>query len=100
QHIADQRQLRFGMMEDNVAGCVAGAVANVEGQLANRHGLAIFQPTVGLEGLPRDAITLAVVLEPGNPEYVVAVRPFDRHAQFGSKNPSRAAMVDMAVGEE
>src|SRR5215207_6869255 len=64
QHVADDRKVRFRMMEDDMAGRVAGAVAHVEGQIANRHRVAVIQPTVRLERLAFDAPTLSVVVEP------------------------------------
>ena len=51
-----------------MAGRVAGAMADVEGQLADRHRVAVDQPAVGLERLAGDAVARAVLLEPGDPE--------------------------------
>ena len=49
QHVADQRQLRFRVMEDDVPGRVAGAVADVEHELADRRLVAVGQPARRLE---------------------------------------------------
>ena len=49
QDVADDRELRGGMVEDDMAGRVAGAMIDVEGQLADRHLIAIDQPAVGFE---------------------------------------------------
>ena len=89
-----------GVVEDDVARGVAGAVADVEGQLADGRGVAVDQPAVGLERLADDAVARAILGEAVDPEAVVLVRALDRHAELGGEDPGRAAMVDMAVGEE
>ena len=100
QHVADDCQLRFWVVEDDVAGRVSGAMADAEGQLADRHRVAVDQPAVGLERFAGNAIGAAVVFEPGDPETVVFMRPLDRHPEFFRKDAGRAAMVDVAVGEQ
>src|SRR5207342_155793 len=80
QYVADQRQFRFGMMEDNVSGSVARAMPDVEDQLSDGHRVAILQPPVGLERLTLHAVAHAVVLKPRNPETVFLLGPLDRHA--------------------
>ena len=88
------------MVEDDMARRVAGAVADVEGQLADRHRVAVDQVAVRLERLAVDSVALAILLQPGDPEQVVFVRPFDRHAQLLGEDAGLAAMVDMAVGQQ
>src|SRR6185369_11394942 len=56
QDIADQRELRLRMMEDDVAGRVAGTMADVEGQLADHHLIAIGEPARRLERLADDPV--------------------------------------------
>ena len=46
QNVADQRQLRRRMMEDDMARRVAGAVADGEFQLADGHRVAVGQPAI------------------------------------------------------
>ena len=82
QHIANQRELRFGMVEDNVPGGVPGAVAHAECQFSDRHRIAIDQPAVGHEWLPGDAVAGAILRQPVDPEQIVLVRPFDRQAKL------------------
>jgi hypothetical protein len=100
QDVADDRELRFGMVEDDMAGRVAGAMATSKRQLADRHLVAVDQPAVGFERLAGDAVARAVLGEPGDPEAVVLVRALDLHAQLVGEDPGRSAMVDMAVGEQ
>ena len=88
------------MMEDDVAGRVAGAVADVEGQLADRRRVAVLQPAVGLEWLALDPPALSVVLEPRDPEAVGLVRAFDRDAELLREDSRRPAMVDVTVGQQ
>ena len=88
------------MVEDDVAGRVAGAVADLEGQLADGHRVAVDQPAVGLERLAGDAVARAVLVEPGDPEAVVLVRALDRHAELRGEHAGLAAMVDVAVGQQ
>ena len=42
----------------------------------------------------------AVLCQPRDPEAVLFVRPFDRHAELFGENAGAAAMVDMAVGQQ
>ncbi len=56
------------MMEDNMAGRVAGAMADLEAELADRHRVAIDQIAVRLKRLAVDPVTLAIILQPGDPE--------------------------------
>ena len=77
------------MVEDDVAGRVAWAVADVERQLADRHRVAVTEPAVGLERLAVDAVFAAVILEPRDPEAVVFVRPLDRHAELLGEDACR-----------
>ena len=66
QHVTDQRQLRFGVMEDDVARRVARAVANVEHKLSDRDRIAINQVAIRLERLAVNTVSLSVVLKPGH----------------------------------
>ena len=83
-----------------MAGRVAGAMADVEGEVADGHRVAIDQPAIGLERLAGDAVFGAVLGQPVDPEQIVLVRALDRHAQLGGEDAGRSAMVDMAVGEQ
>ena len=92
--------LRRRMVEDDMAGRVAGAMIDVEGQLADRRRVAVDQPAVAFERLAGDPVGAAVILEPRDPEAVVLVRPLDLHAELVGEDLGRSAMVDMAVGQQ
>ncbi len=79
---------------------VTGAVIDIEGEVADRHPIAVHQPAVGLEDLAVDAIAAPVVLEATNPEAIVLVRAFQWDTQFLRQRPRLSAMVDMAVRHE
>src|SRR3954470_13521198 len=49
QHVAHQRALRFRVVEDDVGGGVAGAMADVEGELADWDLVAVGEPARWLE---------------------------------------------------
>src|SRR4051794_23620574 len=63
QHVADQRELRLRMMEYDVAGRVAGAVTDVEGQIADGDLVAVHEPAVRLERSASDSVLRAVDAE-------------------------------------
>src|SRR5947208_11697788 len=88
------------MMEDDVARRVPGAVADVEREVADRHLIAVREPLRRLERAPGDAVFGTFDAQLLDPESVLFVRPFDRHAELLGENASTAAMVDMAVGEQ
>src|SRR5688500_8482683 len=100
EDVADDRQPGFRVMEDDMAGRVAGAVADVEGEVADGHLVAVDKIAVGFERPALDAIFPPVLLQPVDPEEIVLVRAFDRHAELLGKYTGLAAMVDMAVGEQ
>jgi len=64
QHVADDRELGGRVVEDDMAWRVTRAVAHVEGEVADRHLVAIDQPAVAFEDLAPDAIGAAVVFQP------------------------------------
>src|SRR4029453_12241824 len=100
QYVADDRELRFGMVEHDMARRVARAMADVEGQVADRDSVAVDQIAVGLKWLAFYAVAMAVILQPGDPKQILLMRPFDRHSQFLRQNPGLPAMVDVAVGQQ
>ena len=55
QHVADQRDARFRLVEDDVPGGVARAVPDVEGDIANGCLVAIGEPARRLERPARNA---------------------------------------------
>ena len=79
---------------------VAGAMADVENQLADRRLVAVDQPAVGRERPAGDAVSSAVFLEAGNPVNVGFVRPFDRHLELCGEDTRRSAMINVAVGQQ
>ena len=98
EQVANQRQFRFRLVEDDVPGRVAGAVAHVESQVADRHLIAVGKPSRWLEWLAGNAVLGAVLSEAVDPVNVGLMRTFDRHPEILGKNARAAAMVDVAVG--
>src|SRR3546814_1338672 len=88
------------MVEHDMAGRVAGAVDHIQHQFAHRHTVAVLKPAVRLERPSGDSVTAPVIGQPRDPEAVRLMRAFDRHAQFFGKDSGRAAMIDMAMGDE
>src|SRR3954451_5826041 len=85
------------MVEDDMARRVAGAVAHVEGEVADAHMVAIVEPARRLERPAGNAVLHPILLQSVDPEVVFLVRPFDRHAELLGENSRTAAMIDMAV---
>src|SRR5689334_2479011 len=88
------------MVEDDVAGRVTRAVADVEGEVADGRRVLVFQPAVGREWLAGDAVLAAVLLQRRDPEHVLFVRALDRNAELFGEDAGRAAMVDMAMSQK
>src|SRR5689334_21500985 len=61
EDVADQRQLRLSVMEYDVPWRVAGAVANVESELAYGDLVAVLEPTRRLKRAAVDAVLRAVL---------------------------------------
>src|SRR3546814_4082073 len=70
QHVADDGELAGGVVEDDMARRVAGAMIDVEREVADRHLVAVLQPAVGFEAFAVDAISRAVLAQPVDPEAV------------------------------
>jgi hypothetical protein len=100
QDIADHRDVRRRVVENDMARGVAGAMINVQCEIADRDLLTIGQPAVRLEYLAVDAVAATIILKAADPEAVGLVRPFNRHAEFFGQRPRFAAMVDMTVGDQ
>src|SRR3546814_14621122 len=79
---------------------VAGAMIDVEREVADRHLVAVLQPAVGFEAFAVDAISRAVLAQPVDPEAVGFMGSFARHAQVAGASARLAAMVAMAGGNE
>src|SRR5690606_3925738 len=89
-----------GMMKDDMAGRVAGAVADAEAELADRHFVLVLEPAVGLERDSANAPAAAVVVEPRDPEAVGFVRAFDGNAELLCELARLSSMIDVAVREQ
>src|SRR3546814_20922266 len=72
---------------------------DIEGQVADRHRIAVVQPAVGFERLAAHPEAGTVLAQPLDPETVVLVRTLDRHAKLLREHARLPAMVHMAVGE-
>ncbi len=79
---------------------VAGAVDDVQCQLADGHRVAVDQPAIGLERRAGQAPARAIGLQPVDPEAIVLMRALDRQAKLLRKHAGLAAMVDMTVRHE
>src|SRR5256885_11299401 len=88
------------MMEDDMPGRVAGAVAHVEGELADPDLIAVVEPARRLEWAAVDPVLGTFDSQLLDPESILLVRALDRHAQLFGENAGAAAMVDMAVGQQ
>src|SRR5439155_25179321 len=82
QDVADQRELRGGVVEDHVARRMAGTMSDVEGQFADGRLIAIIEPAGGLEGASGDPVLCAVAFKPLDPETVILMRSFDLDAEL------------------
>src|SRR3546814_8807761 len=77
---------------------MAGAVANLQRQVADGHGIALVEPARRLEDTRlREGITLRLCRQRFDQEQVVAVRSLDRHAQRLGEFARTGGMVDMGV---
>ena len=102
QHVADERDAaRAALREHDVAGRVAGAVVHVERELADADRVALLEPAVRREGTraghPEHRRLARELLDP---ERVLALRSFDRHAGALRQLRHAAAVVDVAVRDE
>ena len=53
EHVADLGQLRFGLMEDDVSGCVSGAMDDFQALIADRDPITVLEPAIRLEDRDR-----------------------------------------------
>lgn len=80
---------------------VAWAMQHIERQIADLHLIAVMQPAIGREGsCTFNAILRADIGCHVDPELIIRMRAFDRHAEIGRKHAGEAAMIDMTVGDE
>src|SRR5438309_6607992 len=87
-------------MEDNVARGVAGAVAHVEGELADGHLVAVCEPSRRLERAAVDPVLGTFGTQLLDPEAILLMRALDRDSELFGENAGGAAMVDVAVGQQ
>ena len=100
QDVADDREVRRGVVKYDVARRVARAMDDVQGQIADGHCVAIDQPAVRFKNLAVYAVILAIFVETTDPEAVGFMWPFDRNSQLLGQCARLSAMVNMAVGYE
>ena len=101
QHVPDQCNLVGAAEEHDMPRGVARAVENLELGFADLHPIAVLQPAIGLERLDvLEAVTLALGDELGDPELVLALRPFDRDIERTCKAGRTAAVIDVPVGDQ
>src|SRR3546814_19873239 len=87
------RQLRRRVVEDDMARRVPRTMDDIEGQVADRHRIAVVQPAVGFERLAAHPEAGTVLAPPPDPETVVLVRPLERHAKLLRAHARLPAMV-------
>src|SRR4029453_16740078 len=100
QDVADQREFQVRMMEDDMAGRVAGAVAHIESEFADGRLIAILEPARRLEGPADDAVARTVLAKLRDPENIVLVRSLDWNAELLGEDARASAMIDMAMCEQ
>src|SRR3546814_199811 len=84
QHVADDRQLRRRVVEDDMARRVPRTMDDIEGQVADRHRIAVVQPAVGFERLAAHPEAGTVLAQPLDPETVVLVRSEEHTSELQS----------------
>ena len=100
QDVADHRQLGRLMVKNHVTRRVAGAVNDVEHEIADRHLIAIDQPPVRHEAFRLHTIAGTITIELIDPEQIILVRALDRNTKFFRKHSRLSAMIKMAVGDD
>jgi hypothetical protein len=87
--------------EHDMAGRVAGAVHDIESEIAQRYLLAALQPAIGDEGLVgREVVLAAGTGQALDQEQVVAVGALDLDPVVVGHGAGGRGMVDMAVGQQ
>ena len=101
QNVANERHFRAHMEEHDVAGRVAGTVADAELRLTDLHDVAVLKPTVwrAILGVG-EARTCGVAPEPVEQIGIVFVRTFDRHAKLARQPGGAACVVEMAMRQQ
>src|ERR1700730_4337185 len=100
QHVADMGKAHFPAEIYDAARRMAGAMQDVEAQLADRDPVALMKPAVrrkiahACHAKPRAAHHYIV-----EQEFVGHVRAFDRHLERVAQLGGAADMIDMAVGQ-
>ncbi len=85
------------MVEDDMAGRMAGAMEDIEREVADRDRVAVDEPAIRLEGLAGDAVFMALGSRLLDPETVLLMRSLDGDAKFLREDAGLAAMIDVAV---
>ena len=101
EHIAGKQYAARLIEKDDMAGRMAGAVKHLQRGVAHRHGVAVLQPAIRRHR-PHAAKTVGARLrrQPVEQKSVLALRPFDRHAEPFSQLRRAAGMVDMPVRQQ
>lgn len=101
QHVADKGHLARLVIKHYVTGSVAGAVVDVEDDLAECHGVAVLQPALRRKYAPWGLVEhLALLGQQVDPECVVPVGAFDGECPLLGQCCRSASMVDVGVGNE
>jgi hypothetical protein len=101
QHIAHQRKAYTAMEKDQMARSVAGAMQNFQRLLAERQGVAIIEPAIGLERFRRrKACAPRRLAQLIKPEFILDMRPFNRYAEFLAHDVRSRTMIEMRMRQE
>src|SRR3546814_15349647 len=87
QYVADDRELRWLVVKDDMPRRVPRTVDDVEGQRADRHRVAVVQPAVRLERLAAHPEACAVLAAPPHPKAVGPARSLDRPPALLPRHP-------------
>ena len=100
QHIADKGDVRLPVVNDDMAGRVAGRVRDIELHAFEFEHVAVFEIAVGRDVLEAvEAVLRGAVLDLVEPELVVLVRANDRDAEAFAQFVGCAGVVEVAMRE-
>src|SRR5690242_19174188 len=98
QHPANEGESGPFMEEDDMAARVAGAVNDRKALAADHDAVTILEPAIGGEGTAMiHAVFRALLLDPRDPEDILALRPLDRNAELRCERGGGAGMIEMAM---
>lgn len=100
QNVANERQIRSRMMEDDVPRSVTRAMGNFESEFTDAHFLTVGEPARGFEWSAGDSISGPVLGEALDPEAILLMGPFNWNSELLGENTGASAMIDVPVRDE